>query len=132
MIFTVYEGSQPVSRHDCPDWEVNIASGGKPYVLGWAKENQYVIDSEFVDMPERPSDIHTWDWESLSWAKNLGLAEQNIKRERLKLLEATDWTQLPDVPEATRLKYQAYRQVLRDLTTQDGFPENVTFPEILN
>jgi hypothetical protein len=131
MIFTVYEGSQPIGRYECPDWEVDVVSGGKPYVLGWAKENQYIVDGEFVDMPERPSDIYTWDWDALSWAKNLELAEQNIRRQRQELLESTDWTQLPDVPDATRVKYQAYRQALRDITAQEGFPETVTFPEIL-
>jgi hypothetical protein len=51
-----------------------------------------------------------------------------IKDIRSKLLFETDWTQLPDVPESTRLKWQEYRQALRDITLQEGFPENIIWP----
>jgi hypothetical protein len=44
------------------------------------------------------------------------------------LLVATDWTQLPDVPEATRNAYTAYRQALRDVPAQEGFPNDIVWP----
>jgi hypothetical protein len=44
------------------------------------------------------------------------------------LLAATDWTQLPDVPEATRNAYVAYRQALRDVPAQEGFPNDIVWP----
>ena len=44
------------------------------------------------------------------------------------LLAATDWTQLPDVPEATRNAYTAYRQALRDVPAQEGFPDDIVWP----
>jgi len=46
---------------------------------------------------------------------------------RNQLLTQTDWTQSPDVPEATRTAYVTYRQQLRDLPAQDGFPY-IEFP----
>ena len=39
-----------------------------------------------------------------------------LRRERDKRIAETDWTQLPDVPEQTKLKWQQYRQELRDIT----------------
>ena len=45
------------------------------------------------------------------------------------LLAGTDWTQMPDVPEATREKYATYRQALRDVPSQPGFPRNIEWPE---
>jgi hypothetical protein len=51
-----------------------------------------------------------------------------IRAERDALLAVTDWTQLPDVPEATREAYAVYRQALRDIPQQSGFPENVIWP----
>lgn len=48
--------------------------------------------------------------------------------QRNQLLAETDWSQLPDVPEATRLAYQPYRQALRDLTEQAGFPSEIEWP----
>jgi len=38
-----------------------------------------------------------------------------LREERDARLLETDWTQNPDVPDATKTKWQAYRQALRDL-----------------
>lgn len=43
-------------------------------------------------------------------------------------LQETDWTQLPDVPEATQNAYTAYRQALRDVPAQEGFPNDIVWP----
>lgn len=43
-----------------------------------------------------------------------------IRSERDRRIAETDWTQLPDVPEATRTMWQTYRQALRDV------PQNYT------
>lgn len=48
--------------------------------------------------------------------------------DRDELLKACDWTQLPDIPEATHLLWQPYRQALRDITLQPGFPETIDWP----
>jgi len=45
-----------------------------------------------------------------------------FRPERDALLKDTDWTQQPDVPEATRTKWQSYRQALRDLPTHSKWP----------
>lgn len=50
------------------------------------------------------------------------------RAERNRLLKATDWTQLPDVPELIKNEFAFYRQQLRDLPTSDGFPFDVVFP----
>jgi len=38
-----------------------------------------------------------------------------LRSERDRRIAETDWTQLPDVPEATKTAWQAYRQSLRDV-----------------
>ena len=43
-----------------------------------------------------------------------------LRSERDRRIAETDWTQLPDVPEATRTMWQTYRQTLRDV------PQNYT------
>ena len=45
-----------------------------------------------------------------------------LKNKRNARLAATDWTQLPDVPQATRDLWEPYRQTLRDFPQQSGFP----------
>lgn len=46
---------------------------------------------------------------------------------RNKLLFASDWTQLSDAP-VDQTAWAAYRQALRDITSQEGFPANVVWP----
>ena len=49
---------------------------------------------------------------------------------RNKKLSSCDWTQLPDSPlDATKkAEYETYRQALRDVTSQAGFPTEITWP----
>lgn len=48
--------------------------------------------------------------------------------ERNQKLAASDWTQLPDVPASVKLAWSTYRQALRDVTLQAGFPRSVNWP----
>jgi len=48
-----------------------------------------------------------------------------IKREQL--LNASDWTQLSDSP-VDQEAWSTYRQALRDIPTQAGFPHDITWP----
>lgn len=56
------------------------------------------------------------------------MAEQ-VRYERDRLLAETDWTQAADIPQATKDKWAPYRQALRDIPEQEGFPFNVVWPE---
>ena len=44
------------------------------------------------------------------------------------LLAASDWTQLPDVPAETAEAWRPYRQALRDVPAQAGFPTSIDWP----
>ena len=57
-------------------------------------------------------------------------AEQSasVRTSRNDKLAACDWTQLADST-ADKPTWATYRQSLRDVTAQDGFPWNVTWPE---
>ena len=56
-------------------------------------------------------------------------AGKNVRGERNRLLAQSDWTQGKDIPEATSTAWATYRQALRDIPTQAGFPYNVTWPQ---
>jgi hypothetical protein len=49
---------------------------------------------------------------------------------RNRELTRSDWTQLPDVPlnESQVNFWREYRQELRDITEQSGYPENINWP----
>ena len=51
-----------------------------------------------------------------------------VREARDLLIAKTDWTQLPDVPQAIKSQWASYRQALRDVPQQAGFPFNVVWP----
>lgn len=51
-----------------------------------------------------------------------------IRRNRNQMLTESDWTQLADSP-VDKTAWATYRQELRDVPTQTGFPWTVTWPE---
>jgi hypothetical protein len=48
---------------------------------------------------------------------------------RNNLLQETDWTQGKDVPDAVSSQWTTYRQALRDITNQSGFPSTINWPQ---
>lgn len=64
--------------------------------------------------------------------ENIPMNSEEARVKRDKLLANTDWTQVLDAPidSATREAYRVYRQALRDIPEQDGFPETIIWPEL--
>ena len=56
--------------------------------------------------------------------------EQEVRNYRQDLLDASDWTQYKDSPMTPEglVAWQEYRQALRDVTKQPGFPYTVDYP----
>jgi hypothetical protein len=51
----------------------------------------------------------------------------NARKRRNKLLSASDWTQVADAP-VDKAAWATYRQELRDISAQAGFPATVVWP----
>ena len=71
-------------------------------------------------------EMHGWSEEQFLEAYKPDMWGE-IREKRDDLLLETDWTQNPDVPDATKAKWQAYRQALRDVPSQSD-PYNITWP----
>ena len=84
--------------------------------------------SAFVAMPARPSAEHYFDYATKAWVRDTVAAELKVRAQRGRLLAQSDWTQLPDVPLTTKEEWAVYRQALRDITEQSGFPTAVVWP----
>lgn len=52
---------------------------------------------------------------------------QKARAKRNQLLKDSDWTQLADAT-VDKAAWAVYRQALRDLPSQDGFPANIVWP----
>ncbi len=81
------------------------------------------------------------DWETIPFDEmpalpeheiDLGALEEEVRSLRDARLAESDWTQCLDAPIDTdsQLEYRVYRQALRDITEQEGFPLDVTWPEM--
>jgi hypothetical protein len=57
-------------------------------------------------------------------------AEQakSVRAARIEKLKDSDWTQGKDIPDNVSSTWAAYRQALRDVPAQAGFPWEVTWP----
>jgi hypothetical protein len=60
-------------------------------------------------------------------AADIASKSAQVRAQRDRLLSASDWTQVLDAP-VDRAAWATYRQALRDLPSQEGFP-NVEFPQ---
>ena len=62
-------------------------------------------------------------------AKTAKDAEQakSVRTQRDEKLKATDWTQVSDAP-VDKIVWATYRQALRDLTKESGFPWDMAWP----
>lgn len=54
--------------------------------------------------------------------------EREARKLRNSLLLQSDWTQVADAP-VDQAAWATYRQQLRDVTSQVGFPDNIIWPE---
>lgn len=72
-----------------------------------------------------PTQNETGHW-VLGWTL-VALSADEARALRDSLLSATDWTANSDVTMSDAMR--VYRQALRDVPSQAGFPENITWPE---
>ncbi|GAB7022171.1 tail fiber assembly protein [Salidesulfovibrio brasiliensis] len=64
-------------------------------------------------------------------AARLDAEAVTVRKERDERLRLSDWTQLADAPldDAQKTAWADYRQALRDVPQQTGFPDVVEWPE---
>ncbi|WP_409968737.1 tail fiber assembly protein [Bengtsoniella intestinalis] len=72
---------------------------------------------------------NTWKATQPTQEETLAADARNTRDKRLT---ACDWTQVGDCPldEATKTAWQTYRQALRDVPNQSGFPNDINWPEM--
>ena len=75
--------------------------------------------------------IQQWAVEALSQDEidaNTAQQAAAVRADRNARLAATDWTQIADST-ADKAAWATYRQALRDVPSQAGFPQSVTWPQ---
>lgn len=120
----VLEGPQATT---IPPYQYSRRDGVKEINGQWF--TKYVAGPTFTDYTDPDGVVHTAaeQYEQYCSGKD---AEQgkSVRTDRNKRLAESDWTQLPDAP-VDKEVWAAYRQDLRDVSSQAGFPWNMTWPE---
>lgn len=91
-------------------------------------DDHYVHGNEIHRKPEKPGEFFKFDYAAGVWVLDKPAADLSARSRRSQLLAACDWTQMPDVPLETKAAWQSYRQALRDITEQPGYPVEVEWP----
>lgn len=111
-VFKVKE--QPAPNYD--DLTHDRNHGGIKFENGEWKENWVITEASAAEKAARLA------------AREVSLAVA-AREQRNQLLVESDWTQLSDTPGQIKAAYVQYRQALRDLPTQPGFPGSINWPQ---
>jgi hypothetical protein len=131
--YPIYEGEVRLrfpnvsfpDNFDAPEGYVKIVSTTAPENLPY-----HYIDNE-VPVFQDGQWVQQWKQVPFSDAQK---AEQLVKitvgarQRRHMMLGASDWTQGKDIPDSISTPWATYRQALRDVPAQSGFPENIQWP----
>lgn len=133
-LFTVYKtNGQIVQSGMCADndFELQSLNDGEYVIEGISDPiNDYVINKCVVKKPPKPEGFFVFDYELHQWVPDIEMQKIQVKTKRDNLLFKSDWTQIPNnplIPEK-QAEWADYRQQLRDITQQSGYPFNVVWP----
>ena len=80
------------------------------------------------NVPFTPEEEAEWDAMEAEWVAGANdRAAADIRTERDIKLTQSDWTQVADAP-VDKAAWATYRQALRDIPSQAGFPNEVVWP----
>lgn len=109
----VFEGPQPVPQNPYQTAmrnSVELVSGKWQWV--------YILGPVFQSAQEEAEYKQSVD----------AVQSSRVRDGRNRLLSQCDWTQVADAP-VDKQAWATYRQALRDITNQPGFPWDLTWPE---
>lgn len=115
MLLRLYEDEQHVQHED--------VSGMDTPREGW----QYTTYEMRTQLPDGALDTAPDAWAAVIKRADYAAAAAEVRAERDKRIAATDWTVLGDAKTA-KADWREYRQALRDVPEQAGFPYAVQWP----
>lgn len=132
MNYTIYSQStgQILKIVVTDDIQSQLQSG-ESYLDGSIDDSTYYIENGVaVAIPAQPDQYSVFDFTTKQWVQQENLAIADVLPKRQRLLYSSDWTQLPNGPLTTAQQeaWATYRQQLRDIPEQSGYPFNVIFP----
>ena len=120
----VFEGPQATGG---TVYQYSQASGVEQIDGKWY--TKYVLGPVFVDTTDETGNVTSATQHETAY-KATKDAEQakSVRQTRDDKLADCDWTQVADAP-VDKTVWATYRQALRDITAQEGFPWTITWPD---
>ena len=121
--YTIYDKTtgQILDNLTCPDSHVVNLSDEHGILDGHFPDDKFTVIEGVV----LPVEVGTADVESNEVLEMS--ADVKVRIARNQALAASDWTQVADAP-VDQAAWATYRQELRDITSQETFPNEVTWP----
>ena len=92
---------------------------------------KFVVGPVFTEYTDSEGKVQTVKAQTDAYKARVDASAAVIVRsERDQKLADCDWTQTNDSPVKAESKWTTYRQALRDVPTQSGFPHTVTWPTV--
>ena len=118
-----------VAKPDVGEWQVAVKDGVEQ--VGGVWQEKWVTQEMFTEYTETDEDgvettVTVQDQKDAKVAADNAALEATERATRDDLLKATDHYGLSDVPMTDAMT--AYRQALRDVPQQAGFPQTITWP----
>ena len=117
---------------------LNWLSNEELRALGWlpvrideGAVDEKFVGSTFIIAPYEVIEVKMWRPYTVDEKAEIETQKaKQIRTERNAKLAECDWTQLNDTPldNTAKVAWTTYRQVLRDITAQAGFPNSVIWP----
>lgn len=132
MNYTIYSDAtgQILKIVQTTDIDLQLQDG-ESYLEGAIDDSAYYIENgEAISIPPKPDQYSVFDFTIKQWVQQENLAIADVLPKRQRLLYASDWTQIPNCPLTAekQAEWATYRQELRDIPQQSGYPLNVVWP----
>jgi hypothetical protein len=120
----VLEGPQATTT---PPYEVSVRQGVEEIDGKWF--TKYVVGPVFTEYTNDEGIVHGVEEQEAAYKARIDeQVAASVRTQRDKLLEKCDWTQSRDVSLINDDEWVLYRQELRDITLQEGFPHEIIWP----
>lgn len=108
-------------------YEVSVRNGVKKIKGQWF--TNYVVGPIFKKYTDDEGKVVTVAKQKKEYRQGIdNRVAESVRTSRNQKLKETDWTQIPDCT-VDKTVWKEYRQELRDISTQEGFPHDITWPE---
>lgn len=120
-----------ISGLDLMDADGLRAFGWLPVRIDEGAVDEKFVGSTFIIAPYEVVEVKMWRAYTAEERAEIDTQKAAaVRRERNAKLTECDWTQLNDTPldNPSKVAWTNYRQALRDIPSQSGFPHNVVWP----